>query len=66
MRNLARAAGHAGPGGAMKIALHPARHDLGVAMVAFGVVDQPGNQQRLVLHQAQHGTLLGYGFGLAK
>jgi len=34
------------------IALHTAGHDLHIAMVALRVLDEVGNQQRAVLHQA--------------
>ncbi len=39
---------------AMDIALHPARDDLRIAMVAVGEVDQRRDQQWLALHQTQH------------
>ncbi|CAI8900908.1 hypothetical protein EMIT0P218_30089 [Pseudomonas sp. IT-P218] len=42
-------------GVAMDIALHPAGHNLSIAMMAVGVFYQRGNQQLLVHHQAMHG-----------
>jgi hypothetical protein len=52
--DLARALGDVTPGVAVDVALHSPGHYLGVAVVALGVVDQRRNQQRLVLHQAEH------------
>ena len=42
-------------GVAVDIALDPPRHDLGVAVVQGGVLDELLDQQRAVLHQAEHG-----------
>jgi hypothetical protein len=42
----------------VKVPLDAARNDLGVAVVAFRVLDQSRDQQRLALHQTQHGVLL--------
>jgi hypothetical protein len=39
------------------VPLDPARDDLAVAAVAFGMVDQRRDQQRLALHQAEHGEV---------
>jgi hypothetical protein len=40
------------------VTLHPARHDLGIAVVPFGEIDQRRDQQRVVSHQTKHGRLL--------
>jgi hypothetical protein len=53
--HLPRACRHVTPGVAVNVAFNPARDDFGVAMVALGKIDQGGNQQRLALHQTQHG-----------
>jgi uncharacterized protein YdiU (UPF0061 family) len=47
----ANARRHVLVGVAVDIALHPARDDFALAMVAFGKLDQRRNQQRLALHQ---------------
>jgi hypothetical protein len=39
------------------IALHAAGDDLSVAVVPLGKLDQGRDQERLVLHQAKHGTV---------
>jgi len=53
--DLARPPGHAGPVGAMHRPLHAAADDLDPRMERFGMLDQRGDQQRPVLHQAKHG-----------
>ena len=55
MRHLARPHGDVPPTVAMNVALDAPRHDLAVAMVALGEIDQGRDQQRLALHQTQHG-----------
>ena len=45
-------------GVAMDIALDPARHNLGVTMVPVSKINQRRDQQRVVLHQTEHGQLL--------
>ena len=54
MGQLAGAARCIGPGVAVNVPFHTARHDLGIAMVGGCKFDQRRLQQRLVLHQAQH------------
>jgi len=44
-------------GVAVDIALDPARHDFRVAMVEGGVLDELLDQERSVLHQAEHGGI---------
>ncbi|MGE8337656.1 MAG: hypothetical protein ACN6Q2_20430, partial [Pseudomonas laurylsulfatiphila] len=53
--HLARATVAVSEGVAMDIALHPAGHDLRIAVMAVGVLYERGNQQLLVHHQAMHG-----------
>ncbi|MCY1355492.1 hypothetical protein D9M69_419130 [compost metagenome] len=53
--HLARATVAVPEGVAMDIALHPAGHDLRIAVMALGVLYERGNQQLLVHHQAMHG-----------
>ena len=50
----ARACRRLAVGGAVNVALDAARDDLGVVVVAGGELDQARDQQRLVLHQAEH------------
>jgi hypothetical protein len=40
--------------GAVDIALHPARNNLRITVVALGKIDQRCNQERLVLHESEH------------
>src|SRR4051794_10389305 len=49
-----RAFGHGGVGRAVYHAVRIARDDLPLAMLRCSVIHQRGNQQRMVLHQAQH------------
>jgi hypothetical protein len=42
----------------MDIAFNPARDNFTFAMMALGKLNQAGNKQFLVLHQAEHGCLL--------
>jgi hypothetical protein len=44
-------------GVAVDVALDPARHDLGVAVVAVGVLDEVAHQQRHIHHEAVHAIL---------
>ena len=53
--NLARTLGHLRPVGTVNVALHSARHDFTVRVVAFGVLDERRNEQRVVLHLSKHG-----------
>ena len=54
LRQLLGALAHCGPGGAVNIALHPARDHFGRAVVVGRKFDHGRNQQRLVLHQTLH------------
>jgi hypothetical protein len=40
----------------VQVALDPAGDDFPFAMVALGKLDERRNEQRMVLHQTQHGT----------
>jgi hypothetical protein len=54
--DLARATSNVLVGVAVQIALDAAGNHLALAVVAFGKLDERRNEQRMVLHQTQHGN----------
>jgi hypothetical protein len=52
--DLPRAPCRIGVGVAVDVTLDPARHDRRVVVMSLRELDQPRNQQRLLLHQSQH------------
>jgi hypothetical protein len=58
IRALHRAAVRLCVAAAVQITFDPARHDPGIAVIAGSKLQQAGNQQRMVLHQAAHRCLL--------